>query len=48
MGVSSFDVNDDKLVDYMPRIVVTGERQRQLLVHNPMWLYGPEKSNHGA
>ena len=33
--------DDGKLVDYIPRIAVTGELQRKLLVDNPMRLYWP-------
>lgn len=35
--------DDGKLVDYIPRIAVTPELQRKLLVDNPMRLYWPEE-----
>ncbi len=35
--------DDGKLVDYVPRIAVTPELQRKLLVGNPMRLYWPEE-----
>lgn len=35
--------DDGKLVDYIPRIAVTAELQRKLLVDNPMRLYWPEE-----
>ena len=35
--------DDGKLVDYLPRIAVTPELQRKLLVGNPMRLYWPEE-----
>ena len=35
--------DDGKLVDYIPRIAVTEESQRKLLVDNPMRLYWPEE-----
>ena len=35
--------DDGKLVDYIPRIAVTEELQRKLLVDNPMRLYWPEE-----
>jgi 2-pyrone-4,6-dicarboxylate lactonase len=31
--------DDGKLVDMIPKIAVTGEQQRKLLVDNPMRLY---------
>jgi len=34
--------DDGKLVDFLPRIAVTPELQRQLLVDNPMRLYWPK------
>ena len=40
--------DDGKLVDYIPRIAVTGELQRKLLVQNPMNLYWPEEAGRGA
>lgn len=40
--------DDGKLVDYIPRIAVTGELQRKLLVDNPMRLYWPEEAADGA
>ena len=36
--------DDGKLVDFVPKIAVTRELQRQLLVDNPMRLYWPEES----
>ena len=36
--------DDGKLVDYLPRIAVTPELQRKLLVDNPMRLYWPEEN----
>ena len=35
--------DDGKLVDYLPKIAVTEELQRKLLVDNPMRLYWPEE-----
>jgi len=35
--------DDGKLVDYIPRVAVTEELQRKLLVDNPMRLYWPEE-----
>ena len=35
--------DDGKLVDYLPKIAVTPELQRKLLVDNPMRLYWPEE-----
>ena len=35
--------DDGKLVDYLPRIAVTEDLQRRLLVDNPMRLYWPEE-----
>ena len=35
--------DDGKLVDFLPRIAVTPELQRRLLVDNPMRLYWPEE-----
>ena len=40
--------DDGKLVDYIPRIATTGELQHKLLVDNPMRLYWPEETSHGA
>ncbi len=40
--------DDGKLVDYIPRIAVTGELQQKLLVDNPMRLYWPEEADDGA
>ena len=40
--------DDGKLVDYIPRIAVTGELQQKLLVDNPMRLYWPEETDNGA
>lgn len=37
--------DDGKLVDFIPRIAVTGELQEKLLVDNPMRLYWPEEMN---
>ena len=39
--------DDGLLVDYVPRIAVTAELQRKLLVDNPMRLYWPEENNSG-
>lgn len=36
--------DDGKLVDYIPRIAVTAEHRRKLLVDNPMRLYWPEET----
>ena len=36
--------DDGKLVDFLPRIAVTPELQRKLLVDNPMRLYWPEEN----
>ena len=36
--------DDGKLVDFVPKIAVTRELQRKLLVDNPMRLYWPEES----
>jgi 2-pyrone-4,6-dicarboxylate lactonase len=35
--------DDGKLVDYIPKIAVTADLQRKLLVDNPMRLYWPEE-----
>ena len=35
--------DDGKLVDYLPKIAVTEELQRRLLIDNPMRLYWPEE-----
>lgn len=40
--------DDGKLVDYIPRIAVSGQSQQQLLVDNPMRLYWPEEVTDGA
>jgi len=40
--------DDGKLVDYIPRIATTGDLQHKLLVDNPMRLYWPEETSHGA
>ena len=37
--------DDGKLVDFIPRIAVTGELQEKLLIDNPMRLYWPEEMN---
>ena len=37
--------DDGKLVDMIPRIAVTEELQRKLLIDNPMRLYWPEECN---
>jgi 2-pyrone-4,6-dicarboxylate lactonase len=37
--------DDGKLVDFIPRIAVTGDLQRRLLVDNPMKLYWPEETD---
>jgi 2-pyrone-4,6-dicarboxylate lactonase len=39
--------DDGKLVDFLPKIAVTPELQRKLLVDNPMRLYWPEETGHG-
>ncbi len=39
--------DDGKLVDFLPKIAVTPELQRKLLVDNPMKLYWPEEAGHG-
>jgi len=36
--------DDGRLVDYIPKIAVTDELRRKLLVDNPMRLYWPEES----
>ena len=36
--------DDGKLVDFIPRVAVTPELQRKLLVENPMRLYWPEET----
>ena len=36
--------DDGRLVDFIPRIATTAERQRKLLVDNPMRLYWPEEN----
>jgi 2-pyrone-4,6-dicarboxylate lactonase len=40
--------DDGQLVDYIPRIAVTPDLQRRLLVENPMRLYWPEEYAHGT
>jgi 2-pyrone-4,6-dicarboxylate lactonase len=40
--------DDGRLVDYIPRIAVTPDLQRRLLVDNPMRLYWPEEQAHGT
>jgi 2-pyrone-4,6-dicarboxylate lactonase len=40
--------DDGQLVDYIPRIAVTPDLQRRLLVDNPMRLYWPEEYAHGT
>ena len=40
--------DDGKLVDFIPRIAVSDELQRKLLVDNPMRLYWPEEFNNGS
>ena len=40
--------DDGKLVDFIPKIAVTGELQQKLLVDNPMRLYWPEETDNGA
>lgn len=40
--------DDGKLVDYIPKIAVTGALQQKLLVDNPMRLYWPEERENGA
>ena len=37
--------DDGKLVDYIPKIAVTADLQRRLLVDNPMRLYWPEEAD---
>jgi 2-pyrone-4,6-dicarboxylate lactonase len=38
--------DDGKLVDFIPKVAITGERQHQLLVDNPMRLYFCDEENH--
>jgi len=40
--------DDGRLVDWIPKIAVTEELQRKLLVDNPMRLYWPEECNDGS
>ena len=40
--------DDGKLVDYIPKIAVSGGLQHKLLVDNPMRLYWPEETRHDA
>jgi 2-pyrone-4,6-dicarboxylate lactonase len=35
--------DEGQLVDFIPKIAVTPEQQRKLLVDNPMRLYWPEE-----
>ncbi len=42
-NMTSHMPDDGKLVDYIPKVVVTAELQRKLLVDNPMRLYWPEE-----
>jgi 2-pyrone-4,6-dicarboxylate lactonase len=35
--------DDGRLVDFIPKIAVTRDLQRKLLVDNPMRLYWPEE-----
>ncbi len=44
-NMKSHMADDGKLVDYVPKIAVTDELQRKLLVTNPMKLYWPEESH---
>ena len=37
--------DDGRLVDVIPRIATTADRQRKLLVDNPMRLYWPEETS---
>ena len=43
-NLKSHTPDDGKLVDVIPKIAVTEELQRKLLVNNPMRLYWPEES----
>lgn len=40
--------DDGKLVDYVPKVAVSDDLQRRLLVDNPMRLYWPEEGNNGS
>jgi 2-pyrone-4,6-dicarboxylate lactonase len=40
--------DDGLLVDFIPHIAPTRELQQKLLVENPMRLYWPEETTHGA
>ncbi|MHB1206358.1 MAG: amidohydrolase family protein [Rhodospirillaceae bacterium] len=42
-NMTSHMPDDGKLVDYIPKVAVTAELQRKLLVDNPMRLYWPEE-----
>lgn len=42
-NMKSHSPDDGKLVDFVPKIAVTEELQRKLLVDNPMRLYWPEE-----
>ena len=43
-NLKSHTPDEGELVDFIPRIAVTAELQRKLLVDNPMRLYWPEES----
>ena len=43
-NLKSHTPDEGELVDFIPRIAVTAELQRKLLVDNPMRLYWPEQS----
>ena len=47
-NMTSHMPDDGKLVDFIPRIAVSDELQRKLLVDNPMRLYWPEEFNNGS
>jgi 2-pyrone-4,6-dicarboxylate lactonase len=42
-NVSSHTPDEGQLVDFIPKIAVTAEQQRKLLLDNPMRLYWPEE-----
>ena len=42
-NVSSHTPDEGQLVDFIPKIAVTADQQRKLLVDNPMRLYWPEE-----
>jgi 2-pyrone-4,6-dicarboxylate lactonase len=42
-NIKSHMPDDGKLVDYIPRIAMTSELQKKLLIDNPMKLYWPEE-----